>query len=228
MISWRIRSSASSSGRSTPEPQKIWRKYSDIGRVWGSCAAMRRTLGLTVKVTSTISSSVGSKPAAHSAHSIFVVTHGLQRGPGVEHAAAAGTEHVPRQFEQPELGGVEESGDHFFLVEAAPGREFERVDATEGFVAPLLHQILDGAHRRGRAQLSEQREQGFGFAGRSHCAAPAVVPRRGAAGGRRPMSLLRHAAASWTASAATRVKAALFLGPRERLVKSWVERQPEI
>ena len=43
-----------------PEPQKIWRKYSTTGRVSGLCAAIWRTRGMTVKVTSTISSKVGS------------------------------------------------------------------------------------------------------------------------------------------------------------------------
>ena len=48
-----------SSGSSTPEPQKIWRMYSGRESVSGSWAAIRRIFGLTVKVTSTSSSSVG-------------------------------------------------------------------------------------------------------------------------------------------------------------------------
>ena len=40
-----ISSSRPVSGRSTPEPQKICRKYSTIGSRCGSCAAMRRTRG---------------------------------------------------------------------------------------------------------------------------------------------------------------------------------------
>ena len=51
---------STSSGRSAPEPQKIWRMYSARGSESGSCAAMRRTRGLTVKVTSISWSSVGS------------------------------------------------------------------------------------------------------------------------------------------------------------------------
>ena len=58
-----------SSGRSMPELQKIWRKYSQIGSAPGSCAAILRTRGVTVNTTSTISSRVGLYPAAQSAHS---------------------------------------------------------------------------------------------------------------------------------------------------------------
>jgi hypothetical protein len=43
-----------------PELQYIWRTYSQAGRLCGSWAPILRTRGLTVKETSTISSSVGS------------------------------------------------------------------------------------------------------------------------------------------------------------------------
>src|SRR5260221_708424 len=62
-----IDASKVSIGRSTPEPKKIWRAYSKNGSSCGLCAAMRLTRGLTVNVTSTISSSVASYPAAQSA-----------------------------------------------------------------------------------------------------------------------------------------------------------------
>ena len=39
-------------GEVAPEPQKIWRMYSAWVSESGSCAAIRRTRGLTVKVTS--------------------------------------------------------------------------------------------------------------------------------------------------------------------------------
>src|SRR3979409_2152804 len=50
--------------KSTPELQKICLKYSQIGSVLGSCAAMRLTRGLTVKATSTCSSTGASYPPA--------------------------------------------------------------------------------------------------------------------------------------------------------------------
>ena len=77
----------------------------------GSCAAIRRTRGLTVNVTSTISSRVGSYPAAHSAQSYSSCWTRLERRGGIEHAAAAGTQHVPRQFEQAEPRGMQKGGD---------------------------------------------------------------------------------------------------------------------
>ena len=46
---------------------------------------------------------------------------GLERRAGVEHAAAAGAQHVPRQFEQAEPRRVQERGDGAFFVEAVLG-----------------------------------------------------------------------------------------------------------
>src|ERR1700732_5092657 len=50
--------------RSTPELQKICLKYSQSGSALGSCAAIRLTRGLTVKATSTCSSTEASSPRA--------------------------------------------------------------------------------------------------------------------------------------------------------------------
>ena len=49
-----------SSSKSTPELQNICLKYSQSGSEFGSCAAIRRTRGLTVKATSTCSSTEAS------------------------------------------------------------------------------------------------------------------------------------------------------------------------
>src|ERR1700738_2903228 len=51
--------------RSTPQLQNTCLKYSHSGSVFGSCAAMRLTRGLTVKATSTCSSTEASYPQAH-------------------------------------------------------------------------------------------------------------------------------------------------------------------
>src|ERR1700689_4157325 len=51
--------------RSTPELQNTCLKYSQTGSVLGSCAAMRLMRGLTVKATSTCSSTEASYPQAH-------------------------------------------------------------------------------------------------------------------------------------------------------------------
>ena len=62
---------------------------------------------------------------------IFLVIDGLERRAGIEHAAATGTEHVPRQFEQAEPRGMEERGERALFIEAVLGGEIERVDAAQ-------------------------------------------------------------------------------------------------
>src|SRR3954451_10296927 len=54
--------------KSTPELQNTCLKYSQSGSVAGSCAAIRLTFGLTVKATSTCSSTEASYPQAHRPH----------------------------------------------------------------------------------------------------------------------------------------------------------------
>src|ERR1700678_3138896 len=51
--------------RSTPELQNTCLKYSQSGSESGSCAAIRRTPALTVKATSTCSSTEASQPMPH-------------------------------------------------------------------------------------------------------------------------------------------------------------------
>ena len=56
---------------------------------------------------------------------------GLQGRGRFEHAAAAGTEHVPGHVEDAEPRRMDERADRRFLVEAVRGGEGERVDAVE-------------------------------------------------------------------------------------------------
>ena len=56
---------------------------------------------------------------------------------GIEHAAAAGAEHVPVQVEQAEPGGMEKAGDHAFFVEAGALREIQHVDPVEFVVLAI-------------------------------------------------------------------------------------------
>ena len=77
----------------------------------GSCAAIRRILGFTVKVTSISSIErrlvfVGAERAE-----ILGAIERLQRGARFEHAAAAGTDHVPGHVEEPEPSRMDESPD---------------------------------------------------------------------------------------------------------------------
>jgi hypothetical protein len=75
---------------------------------------------------------------------IFVLVDALQGRRGIEHTPAARAQHVPRQFEDPEPGGVQKSGDHALLVEAGPGGEIEHVDAAKRPVRRVLNELLDG------------------------------------------------------------------------------------
>ena len=62
---------------------------------------------------------------------ILVLVQRLQRGAGFDHAAAAGTQHIPRHVEQPEPGRMDERPDGRLLVEAALGGEDQRIDAAQ-------------------------------------------------------------------------------------------------
>ena len=90
---------------------------------------------------------------------VFAGTHALERGVGVQHAAAARAQHVPRHVEQADLRGVQERRDRPLFVEAfAPG-EIEHVDATELSIRRIPDQPLDGGHAGGVGRLLQDREQ---------------------------------------------------------------------
>ena len=103
---------------------------------------------------------------------VLVAFHRLERGTRVKHAAAAGTQDVPRQFEQAEPGGVQERGDRAFLVESTLGGEGERVDAAQLAIKPALHQIFDGGDTIRIGRLPQDTKQGFGFAHRRNSFKP--------------------------------------------------------
>jgi hypothetical protein len=74
---------------------------------------------------------------------IFLGVHALQRGIGVEYAAATRAQHVPRQFEQADAGGMQEGGDGLLLVEPVAAREGQNVDAAEVVIRRIGDQPLD-------------------------------------------------------------------------------------
>jgi hypothetical protein len=78
----------------------------------------------------------------------------LRRG---EHAAAAGTQHVPAQLEQAEPRGMQERADRLFLGEAALGGEGQHIDPAEIAIAAVADQALDLGHDAGIGR----RPQGF-------------------------------------------------------------------
>ncbi len=97
---------------------------------------------------------------------IFVVIDGLERRAGIEHAAAAGAEHIPRQFEQAEPRGVQERGDGAFFVEAVLGGKIEHIDAAEIAIGRVAHRALDRGDAIGIGRLPQHIEESFGFAHR--------------------------------------------------------------
>jgi hypothetical protein len=107
---------------------------------------------------------------------IFLAIEGLEGRAGIEHAAAAGTEHVPRQLEQAEPRRVQEGGDHPLFIEAILGGEGERVDAAEVAIGRLAHRALDRGNTLGVGRLPQHAEKGFGFAHRSRSRSRRIGP----------------------------------------------------
>ena len=68
----------------------------------------------------------GAQPAM-----IVVVTQRFQRAMGIEHAAAAGAQHVPGQVEQAEPRGMEKAGDHPLFVEPGALGKIQHIDPVE-------------------------------------------------------------------------------------------------
>ena len=68
----------------------------------------------------------GAQPAM-----IVIMTQRFQRAVGIEHAAAAGAEHVPGEVEQAEPGGMEKAGDHALFVEPGALGEIQHIDPVE-------------------------------------------------------------------------------------------------
>jgi hypothetical protein len=106
---------------------------------------------------------------------VFVTVDILERRAGIEHAAAAGTQHVPRQFENSEPRGVQERGDDALFVELTFGRKSQRIDPAQVAIRGFAHRFLDrsGAIRIGR--FSQYTEKSFGLA---HWSFPSVKGRR--------------------------------------------------
>jgi len=78
---------------------------------------------------------------------VFVGAHGLERGIGVKHTAAAGAKHVPRHVEEPDLRRMQERRDRPLLLEPFTAGEVEHVDAIE----PPIRRLADQSLERRRA-----------------------------------------------------------------------------
>jgi hypothetical protein len=77
---------------------------------------------------------------------IFLRAHALQRGVGVQHAAAARAQHVPRHVEQADPCGVQEGRDRALFLEPFASREVEHVDAAQPAIGRLADEPLDRRH----------------------------------------------------------------------------------
>ena len=81
--------------------------------------------------------------------------HVIQRRGDIEHAAAGRAQHVPRQLEEAELGGVQERGDGALLVEPVRGGKGEHIDAGKLAVGSRIRPVAQWPpprrHRPSRA-----------------------------------------------------------------------------
>src|SRR5262249_19897747 len=95
---------------------------------------------------------------------VFVGAHGLERGVGVKHAAAAGAKHVPRHVEKPDLRGMQEGRDRPLLVETFAAGEGGHRGAGG---APRRRRARPPLARRravGVSRLAQEGEERMGFA----------------------------------------------------------------
>ena len=83
----------------------------------------------------------------------------LEAGAGIEHAAATGAEHVPRDLEDAEPRRVEKSRDGALFIQALLAGKRKRVDAIEGSVRCVAHRALHGIDNRAVRRLAENGEK---------------------------------------------------------------------
>jgi hypothetical protein len=101
--------------------------------------------------------------------------HGLQRRIGIEHAAAPWTEHVPRHFEETELGSMQERADRLLFVEAVTPRKIKDIEAAE--IAVRARKDADGAAASG-CRLAQEIEQAFLRSHGNSTPKPSIKPTR--------------------------------------------------
>ena len=90
---------------------------------------------------------------------VVLAVHRFQRLRSVEHAAAAGAEHVPRELEQSQPRRMQEGRDHALLIEPAGGRKVEHVEPAQRRVRGLVDEPFDRRRRRRIRRLPQHREQ---------------------------------------------------------------------
>ena len=93
---------------------------------------------------------------------VVLLVHVSQGRSRVEHAAAAGTQDIPRQLENANARGVQERGDHSLFVQAALRCEIEDVDAAKFVIRRVPDQCFHGSDRFRVGRLSHDAEQALG------------------------------------------------------------------
>jgi hypothetical protein len=95
---------------------------------------------------------------------VIIVLNGFQRRAGIEDTAAAGTQYVPRQFEDPQPRRMQKGGDDPLLAEPPRLREIDHIDAAQVAIAGLGDKPLDFDNGLRIRRLPQYRKQPLGFA----------------------------------------------------------------
>ena len=85
---------------------------------------------------------------------IVGLIYGLERRARAEDAAATGTENVPLQVEDTELGGMQKSGNGLLLIQLMLGGKGERINAAKRTVRCVLDESFDNADWVGFGQFA--------------------------------------------------------------------------
>ena len=95
---------------------------------------------------------------------IFCAVECLQRAAGVEHAAAARTQHVPGEVENTKPGRMQERRNGELFIDVGSLGEVDDVDPAEGVVGTVTHECFDRRHRVGVRRLPQYGEESLSFA----------------------------------------------------------------
>ena|SRR5436305_2182636 len=95
---------------------------------------------------------------------VVVGAQRLQRVMRIQHAAAAGTKHVPGEIEQAKSRGVQETGNHPLFVKTGALRKLQQIDAVELVVLALIDQPHDGIGHHGIGGLLQYGNLGLDVA----------------------------------------------------------------
>ena len=90
---------------------------------------------------------------------ILLGAHALERRIGVEHAAAARAEHVPRHVQKADLAGLQERRDRPLFVEPFVAGKVEHVDARQLAIGRIAHKSFKRGDTIGISRLPQNCKQ---------------------------------------------------------------------